>query len=217
MGRAAIFEKLQVELDILCQALFLSLLFQHLISVFTLGASGDFDPAPDQIIALGNAIFIPHVVECPLFRAVVGDEEKLVVVVLFDPLIAQFFSFRGQITLFRFLHLISKFRLQAGIQLRQSNHRERLGGNHHFQAEGFFDLLPILLFDMGEGIGEQILLHFHHIMEGGDIAELQVKAAELRGVLACEGLLSPEDGASLEDTLKTGGHGHLFIKLRALG
>ena len=52
VGRAAILEELQIELDILGQTLFLSLLLQHLVAVLTLGTGGDLHATPDQVVAL---------------------------------------------------------------------------------------------------------------------------------------------------------------------
>ena len=50
--RAAVLEELQIELDILGQTLFLSLLLQHFVAVLTLGTGGDLHTAPDQVVAL---------------------------------------------------------------------------------------------------------------------------------------------------------------------
>ena len=41
VGRAAVLEELQIELDIIGQTLFLGLLLQHLVAVLALGTGGD--------------------------------------------------------------------------------------------------------------------------------------------------------------------------------
>lgn len=99
VGRAAVLEELQIELDILGQTLFLGLLLQHLIAVLTLCAGGDLDTAPDQVVALGHTVLVAHVVERALLGSVIGDEQELVAIVLLDPLVAQALGLGGQVTL----------------------------------------------------------------------------------------------------------------------
>ena len=83
-------------------------------------------------------------------------------------------------------------------------------------AEHALDVLAVGLLDLGERIGQQLLLHLHHVAEGLDVAEFQIEAGELGRVLAGEGLLRAEHRPDLEDALKAGGHCHLLVELRAL-
>ena len=52
MGRAAVFEELEIELDILVETLLLRLALEHIVSVLALRAGGYLDAAPDEVIAL---------------------------------------------------------------------------------------------------------------------------------------------------------------------
>ena len=63
---------------------------------------------------------------------------------------------------------------------------------------------------------QQLLFHLHHVFIGSDVAELQIEAGELGGVLVGVALLCAEHGAGLEDALKAGSHGHLLVELGAL-
>ena len=125
MGRAAILEELQIELDILGQTLLLSLLLQHLITVLTLGTGGDLDTAPDQVVALGHTVLVAHVIERTLLGGVVGDEQELVAVVLLDPLIAQTLGLGSQVALLGLIDLVAELFFQTLVQVGQLDHRER--------------------------------------------------------------------------------------------
>ena len=63
----------------------------------------------------------------------------------------------------------------------------------------------------------KLSLDCHDITEAGDIAHFQVKAGKLGGVLVGKALFGAEHGADLKDAVKARGHGHLLIKLGALG
>ena len=217
MGRAAVLEELQVELDVLGQALLLGLLFQHLVAVLALGAGGDLDPAPDQVVALGHAVLVPHVVERALAGGVVGHEQEFVVIVLFDPVVAQPLGLGGQVALFGLVHRVAEVLLQALVQVGQLDHREGGLGHDDRQAEHGLDLVAVGVLDRLQGGLEQALLHGHHVPVGVDVAELQIEAGELGGVLVGVGLFGPEHRPHLKDALEAAGHGHLLVELGALG
>ncbi len=83
-----VLEEFKVEFYVFAQAFFVRLFFKNVVSVFTLSARGDFYAAPDEVVALRNAVFVAHVVERTFFAAVIGDEQKLVIVVFFNPFVA---------------------------------------------------------------------------------------------------------------------------------
>ena len=126
-GRAAVLEELQIELDILGQTLFLGLLLQHLVAVLTLGTGGDLHAAPDQVVALGHAVLVAHVVERALLGGIIGDEEELVAVVLLHPLVAQALGLGGQIALFGLIDGVAELFFQTLVQVGQLDHGERSG------------------------------------------------------------------------------------------
>ena len=140
VGRAAVLEELQIELDIFSQTLFLSLLLQHFVAVLTLGTGGDLNTTPDQVVALRHAVLIPHVVERTLLGGIIGDEEELVTVVLLHPLIAQALGLSGQVALLALVHGVAELFFQTLVQVCQLDHRERSGGNDHFLPEHLLDL-----------------------------------------------------------------------------
>ena len=214
--RAAILEELQIELDVLGQTLFLGLLLQHLIAVLALCAGGDLDTAPDQVVALGHTVLVAHVVERALLGSVIGDEQELVAIVLLDPLIAQALGLGGQVALFRVIDGVAELLFQTLVQVGQLDHGERRLRDDDLLTEGFLDLLAVCFLDGGKASLQQFFLHLHDIAEGGDVAELQIEAGELGGVLVGVALLSTEDGAGLKDALEPGSHGHLLVELGAL-
>ena len=216
MGRAAVLEELQIELDILGQTLFLSLLLQHLVAVLALGTGGDLNTTPDQVVALRHAVLIPHVVERTLLGRVIGDEEELVTVVLLHPLIAQALGLSGQVALLALIDGIAELFFQALVQVCQLDHRERSGGHDDFLTEHLLDLIAVVVLDGLQTGSQQLLFHLHHVFIGSDVAELQIEAGELGGVLVGVALLGAEHGAGLEDALKAGSHGHLLVELGAL-
>ena len=217
MGRAAVSKELQVELHVLVQALFLGLLLQDFIAVFPLGAGGDLNAPPDQVVALGHAVLIPHMIEGPLLRGVIRDEEELMVVMLLHPFIAELFRLRSQVALFGLRHGIAELFFQGVIQIPQLNHREGRFRHNHLGAEELLNLIAAGFLHFSQGGPQQLLLQLHDIPEGGNIAELQVKTGELGRMLAGKGFLRPEHRAGFKNPLKAGGHSHLLIELGALG
>ena len=216
MGRAAVLEELQIELDVLGQTLFLSLLLQHVVAVLALGTGGDLNTAPDQVVALRHAVLIPHVIEGTLLGGIIGDEEELVTVVLLHPLIAQALGLGGQVALLALIDRIAELFFQTLVQVCQLDHRERGGGHDDFLTEHLLDLIAVVVFDGLQTSSQQLLFHLHHVFIGSDVAELQIEAGELGGVLVGVALLCAEHRAGLEDALKAGSHGHLLVKLGAL-
>ena len=216
MGRAAVLEELQIELDVLGQTLLLGLLLQHFVAVLTLGTCGDLHAAPDQVVALRHTVLITHMVESTLLGRVISDEQELVAVVLLDPVVAQTLGFSGQVALLALVHGVAELFLQSLVQVCQLDHRERGGGHDDFLPEQLLDLVAIAVLNSLQTGGQQLLFHLHHVLEGGDVAELQIEAGELGSVLVGIALLGAEHGTGLEDTLKTGSHSHLLVELRAL-
>ena len=163
---AAVLEELQIELDVLGQTLFLRLLLQHLIAVLTLGAGGDLNTAPDQVVALRHAVLIAHVVESALLGGVIGDEQELVAVVLLDPVVAQALGLGGQIALLALVHGVAELFFQSLVQVCQLDHRERGGGHDDFQSEQLLDLVAVAVLNGLQTGGQQLLFHLHHVFEG---------------------------------------------------
>ena len=83
-------------------------------------------------------------------------------------------------------------------------------------AKELLELFAAFLLDLPEHVREELLFELHDILERVDVGKLNVEAGKLRGGLGGEGFLRAEYRADLEVTVKTGGHGHLLIKLRAL-
>ena len=216
MGRAAVLEELQIELDIIGQTLFLGLLLQHLVAVLALGTGGDLNTTPDQVVALGHAVLVAHVVERTLLGRVISDKEELVAVVLLHPLIAQALGLSGQVALLALIDGVAELFFQTLVQVSQLDHRERSGGNDHFLPEHLLDLIAVVVLDGLQTGSQQLLFHLHHVFIGSDVAELQIEAGELGGVLVGVALLGAEHRAGLEDALKACSHGHLLVELRAL-
>ena len=117
VGRAAVLEELQIELDIIGQTLLLGLLLQHLVAMLALGTGGDLHTAPDQVVALRHAVLIAHVVESALLGGVIGDEQELVAVVLLDPVVAQALGLGGQIALLALVHGVAELFFQSLVQV----------------------------------------------------------------------------------------------------
>ena len=155
-------------------------------------------------------------VECTLLGAVVGNEQELMAVLLHDPIVAQALGVGREVALFAVGHGIAELLFELVIEVGELYDGERSCRNDNLLAEQLLYLLAVLLLDRFKHIGQQLLLHLHDILEGGDVAKLKVKAGELGGVLICVGLLGSENGAYLEYTLKAARHGHLLIELRAL-
>ena len=184
--------------------------------MLTLGTGGDLHTAPDQVVALRHAVLIAHMVEGALLGRVIGDEQELVTIVLFDPVVAQALGLGGQIALLALVHGVAELFFQSLIQVCQLDHRERGGGHDDFQSEQFLDLVAVAVLNSLQTCGQQLLFHLHHVLKGGDVAEFQIEAGELGRVLIGVALLGAEHRASFEDALKAGSHGHLLVELGAL-
>ena len=216
MGRAAVFEEFEIELNILLESLLLSLALEHVVSVLALSAGGYLDAAPDEVVALRHAVLVAHMVECTLLGAVVGNEQELVAVLLHDPIVAQALGVGREIALFAVGHGVAELLFELVIEVGELYDGERSCRNDNLLAEQLLYLLAVLLLDRFKHIGQQLLLHLHDILEGGDVAELKVKAGELGGVLICVGLLGSENGADFKYALEAARHCHLLIELGAL-
>ena len=138
------------------------------------------------------------------------------VVVLLDPLVAQALGLGGQIALFGLIDGVAELFFQALVQVGQLDHGERSLRHDDFLAEQLLDLVAVGLLDGFQAGRQQLLLHLHDITVRGDVAELEVKAGELGGVLVGVALLGAEDRARLKNALETSRHGHLLIELGAL-
>ena len=189
--------------------------------MLALCARGNLHAAPDEVVALRNAVFVAHVVEGALLGAVVGDEQKLVVVVLLDPVVAEMLCLGGEVALLLVRNGVAVFLLEGVIEVGELHARERRGRNDDlrvkfFRGEGLLNLVAVLFLHLAKGVCEELLLKLHDILEGVDVAELDIEAGELGGMLAGEGLLGAEYGADLEVALKAACHGHLLVELRAL-
>ena len=184
--------------------------------MLTLGTGGDLHAAPDQVVALRHAVLVTHVVEGTLLGRVIGDEQELVAVVLLDPVVAQTLGLGGQIALLALVYGVAELFLQSLVQVCQLDHRERGGGHDDFLTEQLLDLVAVALFNSLQTGSQQLLFHLHHVLEGSDVAELQIEAGELGSVLIGVALLGAEHGAGLEDALKAGSHSHLLVELGAL-
>ena len=156
-------------------------------------------------------------VEGALFGGVIGDEQELVVVVLLDPLVAQAFGLGGQVALLGVIDGVAELLFQTLVQVGQLDHGERSLRDDDLLPEGFLDLLAVSFLHGGQTGLQQLLFHLHDVIEGGDVAELQIEAGELGSVLVGVALLGAEDGAGLEDALKAGSHRHLLVELGTLG
>ena len=110
---AAVLEELQIELDVIGQALLLCLLLQHVVAMLTLCAGGDLHAAPDEVVALRHAVLVAHVVESTLLGGVVGDEQELVAVVLLDPVVAQALGLGGQVALLALIDSVAELLFQS--------------------------------------------------------------------------------------------------------
>ena len=156
-------------------------------------------------------------VEGALLGRVIGNEQELVTVVLLDPVVAQALGLGGQIALLALVHGVAELFLQTLVQVCQLDHRERGGGHDDFLTKQLLDLVAITVLNSLQTGGQQFLFHLHHVLEGGDVAELQIEAGELGSVLVGVALLGAEDRAGLEDALKAGSHRHLLVELGTLG
>ena len=184
--------------------------------MLALRAGGNFHAAPDQVVALRHAVLVAHVIERALLGGIIRDEQELMAILLLDPLVGEVLRLGGQVAFLAVRALVAEFLFQLGVQVGQLDDRERRGRHDHRHAEHALDVLAVGLLDLGERIGQQLLLHLHHVAEGFDVAELQIEAGEFGRVLAGEGLLRAEHRPHLEDALKAGGHRHLLVELRAL-
>ena len=137
-------------------------------------------------------------------------------VMLLHPLIAQALGLSGQVALLALIDGVAELFFQTLVQVCQLDHRERSGGNDHFLPEHLLDLVAIVVLDSLQTGSQQLLFHLHHVFIGSDVAELQIEAGELGGVLVGVALLGAEHRAGLEDALKACSHGHLLVELRAL-
>ena len=184
--------------------------------MLTLGTGGNLHTAPDQVVALRHAVLVAHVVESTLLSIVISDEEELVVIVLLHPVVAQALGLSGQVALLGIVHHIAEVLFQTLVQVSQLDHGERGLGHDDFLAEQFLDLIAVCVLHSLQASLEQLLLHGHDILVRGDVAELQIEAGELRGMLVGIALLGAEHRAGLEDALKACSHCHLLVELGAL-
>ena len=218
MRRAAVAEEAEIELYVLRKSLLLCLCLQDLVAVLTLCARGDLHAAPDEVVALRHAVLVTHMVEGALLGIVIGNEEELVAVFLLGEAGAKALGVRGQVAVLGFGHGVAVALFKLLVEILELNHGERLGGNDDLilfsvQAD---DLLAVRLLHLGKSVGEQVLLHFHHVVHRIDIGEFKVEARKLGGVLVGIGFLGTEDGAGLKNALQARRHRHLLIELRRL-
>ena len=216
MRRAAVAEKVHVELHVLAQALFVGLLAELFIAVFALGAGGDFGAAPDQVVAQGHAVLVAHMVEGALFGAVVRHKQEFMAEFVHAQLGAQALGVGGQVVLFAVVHLVAVAFFQLLVHVGQLHFGEGQGGHDGVQAVERLDLVAVLFLHALESVLQHLGFKGHHVPEGGDVAHFHVKAGELGGVLVGEGLFGAEYGAHFKDAVKARSHGHLLVELGAL-
>lgn len=108
-GGHPIFKEFQIKAYILSKPFFLSLSFQNFIPVFTLRASGNLHASPNEVVSLGNALFITHMIKSPLFRTEIRYKQEFMIVFFLHPLKAEPFRLRCQIPFLRFFYRITEF------------------------------------------------------------------------------------------------------------
>lgn len=215
--RHAVAEEVQVESDgFQFETLVDGLLTQDIVTMFSLSPSGDFEPLPQKVEAVGQlgVVCRPHVVERSNFGGVVSYEHHLVSELFHDVGAELPFAF-GVEVIFAFADMASLSDDVLSFDHRHS--RERKLRNNHFNTEEFGDMFTKFVLDVGNDETEPLFLELHHFVMGFDPGELDVHAGKLRVMADSVGLVGSEHRTDLEDAFQTGGHGHLLEELRRLG
>ena len=216
VGRTAVAEELGVELNVLAKSLLCRIFAELLIAVLSLCARGDLNAAPDKVVALGNAVFVSHMIEGTLVLCKIGNEEELVAVKLLNETVGHTLSVGGKVAFLGLGAGIAVSFLKKAVDLGNGKNGERTGGNNDLEAEDAFDILAVLLLYTSENVGEHLLLKSHYVVEGLNVGELKVEGGELGRVLVGVRLFSAEARRTFEDSLETRCHCHLLVELGRL-
>ena len=216
MRRTAVTEELGVELNVLAETLLCCVCAEVIIAVLSLCARGDLDAAPDEVVALRNAVFISHVIERTLVLCEIGDEEEFVAVKLLDETVSHTLSVGGKVAFFGLGAGVAVSFLKESVDFCNRKDRERIGGNNGLNAEDSLNILAVLLLYSAENVGEHLFLESHYVVEGLNIGELKIEGGELGRVLVGVRLFSAEAGSALENSLESRCHSHLLVELGRL-
>ena len=163
MGRASIFEEIEIELDGLeGQPLLPGLRHQDLIPVFALRTRRHLNAFPQQVKSLRHrrGVRVAHVVKGPDIGRVIGDEHKLVPEFLRDILAEEPLARRIEIS----------FAL-GSVPLACQNPQDVGHGhpgkwhlrNYHIRPKRAANLRSQLLFDPRQRVLQPLFLERHHI------------------------------------------------------
>ncbi len=216
VGRTAVTEELGIELNVLAKSLLCRILAEVVVAVLSLCARGDLNAAPDKVVALGNAVFVSHMVEGTLVLCKIGNKEEFVTIKLLDETVSHTLSVCGKVAFLGLGAGVAVSFLKQAVDLGNRKNGERIGGNDNLETEDALDILAVLLLDSAENVCEHLFLESHYVMEGLNVRELKVEGGELGSMLVGVRLFCTEAGSTLEYSLETRCHSHLLIELRRL-
>ena len=183
--------------------------------MLALGAGGDLGPAVDEVVGPGQpGRLVPHVVERPDRRGVVGDEHEVAAELLLrigrDPALAL-----GVEVAVGARHPVAAG-LDDRVRLGERDPRERDARHLDLEAVEPPDLLAVALGDGLQARDEQLLLHRHHVLVRVDPGDLGVDRGELGRVPRGERRVGAEHRRDREHLPEARGLGHLLVVLRRL-
>lgn len=214
--RTAVAEELGIELNVLAETLLCSVGAKLCVAVLSLRARGDLDTAPDEVVALGNTVFVSHVVEGTLVLRKIGNEKEFVTVKLLNEAVGHALRIGGKVAFLGLGAGVAVSLFKQTVDLGNRKNGEGIGGNNGLDAEDALNVLAVFLLYSAENVCEHLFLECHNVTEGLNIGKFKVEGGELGRVLVGVRLFRTEAGRALEDSLESCCHCHLLVELGRL-